>query len=164
MGLSALLEANVGFVHSVGEISILYLLNCIDNGTFIISEGNSKEEKDIPLEATVAKIIKGLPIQIISTAKIVEGKTCWEIVSGINEIKNIKDWIDGGAIITINGMDASFDALATDEKEFFLNFSRPIISTIIDVSGGLKRSTLKAGELAKIVKEYVWKRRRLWVC
>ena len=151
MELNRLLELDVGFAYSVNNISISCMLNNIEKGDFALTE---YEEKEIPLEATIYKIVKGIPINIVSTAKRIDGKTQWNIVKGNNELRNIIKWIQDGVTVTINGKNATFENLDEDGKKFILNERHPLISTIIDSKYGFDKGSLSSDDLMEIIHTY----------
>lgn len=148
MNINDLWNLDAGFAYSVNDMSIACMLNNIEKEDFVLSE---YEEKEIPLEATIYKVIKGIPINIVSTASHINGKTQWNIVKGSGELRNIIKWIQGEVSITIHGKNIIFENLDEKSQKFLLNTRRPLISTIIDSRDGFDKGILSAKDLMEIV-------------
>lgn len=149
--LEKLLEINIGYAYSLNEISLSTMLKNIEKGEFILT---NMEEKEIPLEATIYKLVKGLPINIISTANYVDGKICWNIIKGSNELRNIIQWVQGEIVVKINGKNAIFKDLDENSKKFLLEERRSLISIIIDSKKGRDTGVLSCDDLMSIVQNY----------
>lgn len=151
MELSGLLELDSGFVYSTNDSSIFYMLKNIEKGEFILNEC---DEKEIPLEITMYKIFRGLPINIISTAIRVDGKIKWNIVKGNNELRNIMKWINEDISITIQEKNVFFNSLNEDSRKYILKSKRSLVSTTIYSKHGADRGVLSANDLTEIGQLY----------
>ena len=133
---------------STSNVTISFMLQNIDKGHFILNQSN---EKEIPLEVTIYKILKGLPIHIVSVITFTGRKPIWNIVKGNDELKNIIKLITDDISINILGKSLSFKDFNNEDKRNFLENDRFIVSTLIG-SFNPESNNLSSEDLIEIVK------------
>ena len=148
MEINKLLELDHDFVSSTSNVTISFMLQNINKGEFILNQLN---EKEIPLEVTIYKILKGLPIHIVSAITFTDGKPIWNIVKGNDELKNIIKWINEDISINILGKTVSFKYFNDEDKKNLLENDRFVISTLIG-SLNLKSDDLSSNDLIEIAR------------
>lgn len=145
MYLNKLLEIKDGsFGYTTSQLTLNHILKGIECGEYIICE----ESKTIPLKASVYKLAKGLPIFLVIAVYTDENNNVKNyIVKGGNEILNLLKWETEGVNFKINDVEASFNSLSDEEKNYLLNQRRTITVTLIN-------SKLPINSLIEIIQSY----------
>jgi len=149
MDIQTLINSDIGYHWSSNNVSISYILKNIEEGRYILTDYDTDK---IPLELTVYKILKNMPISIVATAKHADDKIYWNIVKGCNEIRNIIKWINEDTRVTLGNIDASFKSVVDDDNFVLKRFS--LISTIIDSDEYDGEKVPTDEELMRIVRIY----------
>ena len=154
MKLNELLETKACYSFHSTNLRLRYVFERIELGEYVLQD----DECNIPLEATIYKLVKNLPINIVLTKEDKDNEKVFStlnIVKGSNEIRNILKWMNEDVPVMINGIDASFKSFDEQDKEYVLA-KQSIVMTLIESRDidNFRKVGVSPETLMDIVKTY----------
>lgn len=149
MEMNKLLELKNGFASKTTDISLMGMLNILNSKNVTILE-----EPSVPMELTIFKFYKGLPIQVIVAQERRNKEMHYVIVKGSSEIENLRRWYEEKEQVFIQGIDGSYEKLNEQDKAFMLEQRCPFSRTIFEAMNDEVENPLSLQELVDIIKEY----------
>lgn len=149
--MKKLMKIETKFGSVTSKTCLLDLMHSVEHKTISIID----DENVVPMEKTLFKFFKNLPIHLILISEETEyNKPKYTVVKGGSDLKNLMKWVNENPTVTINEIDVSYESFNKKEKDFLMTFKYGLIQTVIDQNCVNKSERLNTDEFIEVIKEY----------